>query len=113
MKANKLTHGHNLMWESSRMMLPEHVEVINQHHERKKDVEKPILSDDQLEDIQRTVQEAIEFQLHVQITYYANKRIHTLDGVITRPLSNQRLEVDVSDGLEFLPVSDILEVEII
>ena len=113
MKANKLTHGHNLMWESSRMMLPEHVERLQERYERKNDVEKPILSDDQLEDIQRTVQEAIEFQLQVQITYYANKRIHQLTGVITRPLSNQSLEIDVPDGLEFLPIGDILEVEIL
>nr|WP_279402053.1 hypothetical protein [Piscibacillus salipiscarius] len=34
MNPNKLTHGHNLLWESSRMMLPEHKELLQQHQQQ-------------------------------------------------------------------------------
>ncbi|WP_163538334.1 YolD-like family protein [Gracilibacillus sp. YIM 98692] len=111
MKANKLTHGSNLLWESSRMMLPEHKEVINQHLEAKKDVKKPILSEDQLEEMERTMQEAMEFDKKVDVVFHHNKRMHTVEGFILKAVEG-RIEVDASDGIDFIKIKNVVDISI-
>lgn len=110
---NKLTEESNLVWESSRMILPEHKELIRKHYEALNDVVKPILSEDRLEELERAIMEAIEFKSTVEITYYKNKRIIKYQGAIIRPLDLRRLEVEVSYGLEFLNFDDIINIELI
>ncbi|MBM7540655.1 YolD-like family protein [Amphibacillus cookii] len=108
---NKLTKGSNLVWEASRMILPEHKELIRKHYEELNDVIKPILSEDKLEELERTVIEAIEFKSVVEITYYKNKRVLKYQGIIIRQLDLRRLEVEVADGLEFLKIDNIIDIE--
>ncbi|WP_117168893.1 YolD-like family protein [Paraliobacillus sediminis] len=112
MKPNKLTPGSNLMWESSRMMLPEHVAVLRAGQEEMNDVEKPIIGEDKLEEMQRVIQEAMEFSLKVDILYYEKKRINTIEGFIIKLLDRNRIEVDVADGLEFLNIQDIVDISL-
>lgn len=51
MNPNKLTPGYNIMWESSRMMLPEHREQLLAQKRKKKEYTPPPLSTDQLEEM--------------------------------------------------------------
>jgi hypothetical protein len=67
---NKLTEGSNMRWESSRMMLPEHVARIRDELENEKKINRPILAEDELEQIGRTLQEAIEKRCPVELSYY-------------------------------------------
>lgn len=53
MKINKLTPNSNLRWESSRMMLPEHVEAINRHNIDKLRIKQPVLDEQEIEEIGR------------------------------------------------------------
>lgn len=61
-------------WTS--LMMPEHIKMLEDIWEEDKEVKKPILSEDQKEEIQRTLQEALEQSLEVIVCYYHNKRIH-------------------------------------
>ncbi|MDF2536479.1 MAG: YolD-like family protein [Bacillales bacterium] len=67
---NKLTEGSNMRWESSRMMLPEHVARIREDIENEKKIDRPILAEDELEQIGRMLQEAIEKRCPVDLSYY-------------------------------------------
>lgn len=110
---NKLSEGSNLLWESSRMILPEHRELIQQSYEELNDVKKPILAEDKLEEIERIIIEAMELKQEVEITYFKRKRIINYKGIIIRPLDNKRIELEVSDGIEFLNFDDILDAEVL
>jgi hypothetical protein len=69
MAPNKLTPGYNLMWESSRMMLPEHREQLLEARREQMEFKYPILDDDQLTEINRLIVESIEQERAVAITY--------------------------------------------
>jgi hypothetical protein len=59
-----------MRWESSRMMLPEHVFALNQAKASEKKVERPLLSDEQKEEIELLINEAITERHIVEINYY-------------------------------------------
>ncbi|MDC3414932.1 YolD-like family protein [Terrihalobacillus insolitus] len=70
----------NKKWQG--FMMPEHIELLNEYWESQEDIEKSLLSEDQLEEIKRTVAKAIECRLEVDIQYYENKRIKVIEGII-------------------------------
>ncbi|MFC4387536.1 YolD-like family protein [Gracilibacillus marinus] len=107
---NKLSIGSNLLWESSRMMLPEHVEVLMEHDRRRDEVEKPIVAEDKWTEIQYTIQEALQFNKEVTVTFYANRRIKHASGTILK-INNDRLDLDVADGIDWIKMEDLLDVE--
>ena len=60
---NKLTEGSNVLWESSRMILPEHKERINQRRREvmgRGEPKKPRLSEYEMEELAYQLQEAME-----------------------------------------------------
>ncbi|HET7627297.1 MAG TPA: YolD-like family protein [Bacillales bacterium] len=57
-KENKLTPGSNLMWEGSRMMLPEHVRMLQRHQKELRRREPPVLDEQERERIGRLLAEA-------------------------------------------------------
>lgn len=68
MNPNKLTPGYNLMWESSRMMLPEHRERYLLKNGRKKYTPPP-LSTDQLEEMNFLITQSITEDQAICVTY--------------------------------------------
>ncbi|WP_158701562.1 YolD-like family protein [Lentibacillus sp. Marseille-P4043] len=69
---NKLTPGSNMMWESSRMMLPEHKARIRQHQKEMMKKTKPILDDQQKLEIGYKIQCALHNDLTVEIKYFSD-----------------------------------------
>lgn len=69
MKVNKLSKGHNLRWESSRMMLPEHREQLLKERRKHLEFTPPILDENQLEEINYMIMKAIEQKQAITITY--------------------------------------------
>lgn len=70
MNINKLTPGYNLRWESSRMMLPEHREQFLSNKIDKKRINKPILDENQLEEIDNHLHLAIGFHYLVKFSLW-------------------------------------------
>lgn len=60
MNPNKLTPGYNVMWESSRMMLPEHREQLLAKKRKEREFRPPELSEEQLNDMNRIIAASIE-----------------------------------------------------
>ncbi|MCO7127913.1 YolD-like family protein [Sporolactobacillus shoreicorticis] len=67
---NKLTEGSNMRWESMRMMLPEHIARIREEALNEQKILRPFLAEDELEQIGRTLQEAIKKRCPVELSYY-------------------------------------------
>ncbi|WP_077622861.1 YolD-like family protein [Sediminibacillus massiliensis] len=107
---DKVNDRGTIKWTS--MMLPEHVEMLNQWYESENDVEKPILSEDQLEEMQRTILEAMEYKRKISLFFFEQRRIHLYEGYINGA-GMGRLEVENEDGTDFLSIHDIVDVSIV
>jgi hypothetical protein len=84
MKSNKLTKGSNLRWESSRMMLPEHVEAINQHAIDRKRIKQPLLDDQEIEEINRKLGESLSEYVPISISMYKSGFIEEISGIVQK-----------------------------
>lgn len=113
LKANKLTEGHNLLWESSRMMLPEHKEVIRQHRQKRLKKEKPLLDEQAIEMIERTLLHAYENSLFVHIHLYHPYETVVLKGEIAK-LEQHRLQLKLKNNeTEWIALNDIVNIDVI
>ncbi|MCQ2008565.1 MAG: YolD-like family protein [Sporolactobacillus sp.] len=72
MKNNKLTNGSNMRWESSRMMLPEHVQALRELAREESKRERPYLDEQRLEEIEQIVREAALTKKSVNIDSFHN-----------------------------------------
>lgn len=115
-KANKLTEGSNVMWESSRMMLPEHVQAIHEWQvEGSKDV-KPLVDEQQLEQFTQLIHEARENHLNVQIKIWKNGYFYTKKGIIhdmDQQLQTLRLIMEEELGMKNIKIDAIIDIEIL
>jgi YolD-like protein len=81
---SKLSKGHNLRWESSRMMLPEHVEAFLQQKKEKLKVPKPIIDEQAFMEIGRIVMASLRQELDIQITIWKDGHIINFYGTVNR-----------------------------
>ncbi|TBL77671.1 YolD-like family protein [Paenibacillus thalictri] len=87
----------NGMWESSRMMLPEHREQIIRHKQEMNLQPKPLLDEQKLDELSRQLFAAVAVKLEVTVTVfdrYGNQtvkgRIEKVDPLLKRAkISNQ------------------------
>ncbi|NDI34657.1 YolD-like family protein [Chengkuizengella sediminis] len=59
MKENKLTPGSNMMWEASRMILPEHKERINDYQYERDRKTKPVLVEEEVNIISQQLSDSM------------------------------------------------------
>lgn len=112
MMTNKLSEGSNLIWESSRMILPEHKARIREHDLAPTPKERPILSEDQLTNMNQLFNEAIETKAPVTLTYYKNKQHISVSGTNLRLLNPTTLELETDKGYDVIPVHDMIDVSL-
>ncbi|ADP32961.1 YolD-like family protein [Bacillus atrophaeus] len=74
----------NLLWEGSRMFLPEHKESLLARKRHKQKLKKPILDPDKLEEMNQTVCEAMEYAQEVTISYFEDGGLIYYSGKICR-----------------------------
>ncbi|SFG82412.1 YolD-like family protein [Sporolactobacillus nakayamae] len=109
---NKLTEGSNMRWESSRMMLPEHVAAIREGYKNLDKIDRPILAEDELEAINRTLKEATQNHKPVDLSYYKDGFIKQKICYINRiDLVYRRLTVSDMYGLKWhYDFEDVMDV---
>jgi hypothetical protein len=83
MTSNHL-HRDNLLWESSRMMLPEHKEQLLQHQANTRRVQKPELDEQHLVYLSEQLQIAVHEQRDVRIQCHENHHRTMYEGTIQR-----------------------------
>jgi hypothetical protein len=111
MKPNKLTPGTNLKWESSRMMLPEHVEALRFHHEDKKRKQRPDLDEQELMEIDRMIRQYIDSDVELYMVVFGefeDREIKVKFKKIDPQL--KRVKIEHGDDFEWFAFEDILEI---
>lgn len=107
---DKLTPGANLLWESSRMMLPEHKERILEHRKNLKRRKRPELDEQKLEEINRALQHSMQYRTEVELVLYGAFENRTLRGKVTWVDRGQIKMATLSGGFEWVETRDILDV---
>lgn len=85
MTDNKLTKGSNMRWESSRMILPEHVQALREHLRDLEKVARPLLDEQEQATINRTIHVAAAENRPVTVRYYRDGFIETMRGSLSLP----------------------------
>ncbi|TFB23905.1 YolD-like family protein [Filobacillus milosensis] len=110
---NKLTHGHNLMWESSRMMLPEHKEILQQHQQKLNLKTKPQLDEQEVQCLEQQLNEAIHSGSTVTLVIFGPIEHLKLTGKIGM-VDHQLRQIKIllpNDELEWVKFKDIMQIE--
>jgi hypothetical protein len=98
----------NGLWESSCMMLPEHIVRINEYQRDTKAKEKPILYGDELEVIYRKISESYENKTEITLALFDRFEDTRVIGRIERiDSAGRRVRVDG----EWFNVADVLSAE--
>lgn len=85
----------NGMWESSRMMLPEHVNQLIQQKQELKIQPKPILDDQELQEISNAVYSSFIQKTLISLVLYGEYENRTVTGIVQRvdPI-RQQIRID-------------------
>lgn len=112
-RGNKLTQGGNLMWEASRMMLPEHKERLIRHRSELQEQPKPLLDEQQAEEMTRVISEAMEQGLLLRLTVYDSGQYVTVECFILHwDPQLRRLKVRSSEGAAWVLMRDLIHAEL-
>ncbi|ANC77451.1 hypothetical protein ABE65_011840 [Fictibacillus phosphorivorans] len=98
----------SIKWTS--LMLPEHVKELRRYiYEEHYDTPEPILDEQQMEEMNEVMLEAMEYHVPLMFTIYKNKRLITLSGYIHYiDTNNKQLRIlDMNDNVEFVSFSEV------
>lgn len=103
----------NGLWESSRMMLPEHKEAIRSRRKRLVRHERPELDPLELERIGSVVTEAAYVHAPIALKLYGEYGHEHVCGTVQRmdPLQSRFQLVTVNGEQQWIDIVDVLEVE--
>jgi len=109
-KANKLTPGSNLMWEGSRMIIPEHKEALVRHREEiaMAKPKRPVRDEFELEELAERLQDAMEERRELVFTIWGRET--TIRGrVVKMDADTKKVHIQNFGTVEKVPFLDILE----
>ncbi|WP_170007564.1 YolD-like family protein [Bacillus fonticola] len=99
----------------SMMMLPEHKKMHSDLYQEQKNVQKPILDEQKIDELNEIIRSALLDKSRVGITFYRKQRFHTITGFVSNfDYIGKSLQV-LSEATEshYIPLEDILEVAIV
>ncbi|WP_227939481.1 YolD-like family protein [Alkalihalobacillus deserti] len=102
----------NLLWESSRMFLPEHKQALLLRKEELKKIEKPELDEQELQEIGIIVLDSLKHELNVKITYWSEGFFHELIGIIDKvDLHLKRIKIRMDEEIDFVAIDCLKSVD--
>lgn len=109
MSKSKISEGSNLMWEGSRMILPEHRAALKQYNYEKQRIDRPMLDEQYLQDLEYMLKEAQQRGRLLRITVFGEFGSRTVKCKITS-IDNYRGQLIVSSGYdsERISIKDII-----
>jgi len=114
LKPNKLSRGYNVIWESSRMMLPEHKEWIRKNQKKKQYTEMPELDEQEISLIADQLQLAWETKSLVQLTCHHPLHPIQLAGQISKiDHVSRALQLNTESGREWVRLEKVIAAETI
>ena len=104
-------HRGNLLWESSRMMLPEHKEEILSHRKELTKKPRPEFDEQRLEELSQTLAGACRTRSRVCITLYDPFASPAVTGRIAKvDLPGGRVKVEEGGQSLWIPLADITDI---
>jgi hypothetical protein len=101
----------NGLWESSRMVLPEHRIRMFKHNEERGYKEKPSLHEDELEMLFQNINYSINQREIVSMTVFGVGQDRVINGVVTYiNYDKKKLRIEFDDGYEFVDFDEIINV---
>lgn len=88
----------NIKWNA--MMLPEHVKLLREWHEKDDDVEKPELDEWALQELSEQLQIAFRNCTEIELKIWEAAHIFTATGIISK-LDDQKGILYLEDGRKF------------
>ncbi|NDI36350.1 YolD-like family protein [Chengkuizengella sediminis] len=112
MKENKLTPGSNMMWEASRMILPEHKERINDYQYERDRKNKPELAEEEVNIISQQLSDSMLSKLEVTIELFRAFGQNELKTGIISKFDTQlsQIKLQNEDEYEWIKFDDIVGV---
>lgn len=94
------------------MMLPEHVEQLRKQRKEDEKVKKPVLDEQQLEEMNIALGEAMEYKAEVTVSYFKSGSIYDFVGVIdSANPTTKEIKLSTHAGSQRLKFGDIVAVK--
>lgn len=111
MKQTKLSEGSNLLWESSRMILPEHKRVLQSHEKERNIRVRPQWDQQQVELFSEQITDAITMNETVKLELFDPYQQKILAGKITKVNEqDQKFQLTHQTGKTWLSVQDLIKI---
>lgn len=102
----------NGLWESSRMMLPQHKERIKADQKEELKKRKPILHEDEWEIINHKMLNALQNKSFVLITVFGEYENKVFCGVVNKiDFQNNHIQIQSDIEAHWIPIMEIVDVE--
>jgi YolD-like protein len=101
----------NIKWQG--MFLPEHVKLLRQHQGELDKRERPALDEQQLELMEETIREAMEFNQALNFVYFRGGNYHLLVGKVhfADPFKQELRIVDNFEEISIIKIRDLIDVK--
>lgn len=112
MESHHLIRG-NLLWETSRMMLPEHKEaLLRQQHESKIQI-APILDEQEEARIFKVLTDSYRLKVEVRIECYGEYiNVHHRGIVVSVDQVLRRIKLNLGYGTTWIQLANVIDVEV-
>ncbi|MGP3788524.1 YolD-like family protein [Paenibacillus sp. 1A_MP2] len=103
----------NGLWESNRIMLPQHKERINAHHAEKHYIDKPLLHEDEREIIGQNLRMSLNYTLEATLEVFNKTGSTFIKGIVTS-VSNtgKRIKIELEQGYDWIDFDKLLSVRL-
>ncbi|GAA4879251.1 hypothetical protein GCM10023310_69240 [Paenibacillus vulneris] len=99
----------NGLWESSRMMLPEHKHSIIQYQMNRNKRTKPLLHEDELEIIFQNISLSLNRKKLIKVNIFGEFEDISFSGVVTSiDQHKNRFKLEYSDGFEWVDFNEVV-----
>ncbi|KRE50036.1 YolD-like family protein [Paenibacillus sp. Soil724D2] len=107
----------NGLWESSRMMLPQHKESAIRNQKEMQRIQRLVLDEQEVQIISATLSQSQMYKKTVELTLYGEYQPRFITGIVTRSKHGEfRVDtVDPSNGVEewsWISYKDVLKAEL-
>lgn len=103
----------NGLWESSRMMLPQHKERIIEHRSRDNITTKPFLHEDEIEIISLNLRMSLSYTIEADIELFNEFGNKTVKGIVTSVSnSGKKIKLETDTGYELLNFDELVSVKL-
>ncbi|WFR61045.1 YolD-like family protein [Paenibacillus amylolyticus] len=103
----------NGLWESSRMMLPQHKERIIQHRTHIHVQTKPILHEDEWEIMAQHIEMSLNYTLPATIEIFHESGNRYIHGIVTSVSTfGKKIKIEMENGFEWVDFDQLVAVKL-